>query len=1274
MAQIPVIFLAFANERETESRYLRGLAKEQAQIREALEPAQEAGLCEVVVESNATLEVILNTFQKSRYQDRIGIFHFAGHADGYQLLLESLESAQGSNEVAHGDGLVSFLSGQKGLSLIFLNGCSTYQQSKELVEAGVPAVIGTSQAISDDVATRLATRFYANLGQGATLMRAWKEAQDEIQIRLGGQTRSLFWEGEDTDLAASREPWELHVKDGAEVIKDWNLPEAVENPLFGLPLLPSQHLPEQPYRFLERYTRDQAEIFFGRSYYIRDLYDRATSPSSAPVILFYGQSGVGKSSMLDAGVLPRLEQTCRVIYIRRSLTQGLLGTLEAALEQGREQYQANFREEDEATMPVEDVEGRIKEIESLVIGLPPSQRGPLEQLLQQLQSQGSTSPSYRYQPSDLSSFGQSLKKSWQALESDGKPLLILLDQVEEVFTQPRPQDPRELEDFLAGVSNIFGQSGRPPLGKLILGFRKEYHPEIEEVCKKLQIPREGIFLKHLERKDIVEVVQGLSRSERLQRQYRLTVEPTLGEIIADDLLEDKDSPIAPVLQILLTKMWLLTEQDQDRFFSVAKYQHLRREGILMGDFLDQQLEEIKRLHPTIYHSGLPLDVLYAHTTELGTAGSQTRAALLDRYHNQDAQNLDQLLGLFKNLYLLADAGYEATGLAHDTLAPLVQQRFRLSDLPGQRAARILENKVVELENDANTILDETDLIIVESGERGMPAWTDTEIRLIEASRRQREKNLRFRRNLRIAGVIAGLLILAFGIFALISRQNALESATIAETNARRADSTAEVAMAESNRANLKTREAELARADADSQKVVAIAAQKNAELNEALAKLKEAEALANEELARVAKDSALAAKQLAEVRGDSALAAQNRAERDARLAAQAARRALARSLANKARQVEEPALKGSLATQAYLFNDSAQGPSYDPDIYEGLYEALKALQGDGFNLSQFHSSGGVRGLSFDQAGEFLYTVGSDGRVIRRRWAGESQTEQLARIYQPQRALAFSEGGGLAVAQVSLGTTRIPQEDWIGNQQVVLNRLPETLDLVPVPGNDEFIAIGKDGVLRHIRGDEVVVLDTADIEAIAILLDGSLLAGAGRDGKLYLWRLDQEELEPYVIDAKGNTGLSAVAFSSDQRWLAFGDRRGRIYLKDLRDDSDVIIRTGHQEKVSDLAFRPDSKQLASGSRDKSVKLWNLESQNQLPIPLADHPGYVTSMTYTPDGKELIVGLETGAVKRWPSKPGLMQPVLCALLTREITPKEWELYVGEGVPYEARMSCQ
>ncbi|MCA9046877.1 MAG: hypothetical protein KDA69_21280, partial [Planctomycetaceae bacterium] len=87
----PVIFLAFANDRADAVRYLRNLPEEARQLTAALQPAEQAGLCEVVVRANCTAGDIFEVFQDPRYRNRIAIFHYGGHANGYQLLLESTD-------------------------------------------------------------------------------------------------------------------------------------------------------------------------------------------------------------------------------------------------------------------------------------------------------------------------------------------------------------------------------------------------------------------------------------------------------------------------------------------------------------------------------------------------------------------------------------------------------------------------------------------------------------------------------------------------------------------------------------------------------------------------------------------------------------------------------------------------------------------------------------------------------------------------------------------------------------------------------------------------------------------------------------------------------------------------------------------------------------------------------------------------------------------------------------------------------------------------------
>ena len=138
----------------------------------------------------------------------------------------------------------------------------------------------------------------------------------------GGARFRHIGAAEEEGAGDQRIPWQLYPAGAAERM-DWSLAEAANDPFFGLPELPPLDLPDKPYRYLDFYRREDAEIFFGRGREIRELYEQVTAAGSPPIILFYGQSGVGKSSLLAAGLLPRLEESHAVRYARRDQALGL---------------------------------------------------------------------------------------------------------------------------------------------------------------------------------------------------------------------------------------------------------------------------------------------------------------------------------------------------------------------------------------------------------------------------------------------------------------------------------------------------------------------------------------------------------------------------------------------------------------------------------------------------------------------------------------------------------------------------------------------------------------------------------------------------------------------------------------------------------------------------------------------------------------------------------------------------------------------------------------
>lgn len=671
----PIIFLAFANNKVGENGFLRQLSQEENGIRNALKQAKKEGLCELIIRHSITIDELFTVFQE--HQNRIAIFHFGGHANSYQLLLKAADE---SKKPAYQAGLMAFLARQDNLELVFLNGCSTEQQVMALQTKGVPAVIGTVEEVKDEVAQTLAVQFYKGLGKGIPLELAWKHAEDNVQTKEGGDIRGLY--RKNRKYQPSFFPWILKIREGAKNVKNWNLPKAGRNPYFGLPQINNYDLPHQPYRFLGRYEKEDARIFFGRGRKIRELYFRVTDGLSAPVILLSGRSGVGKSSLLDAGLLPRLEGNYQIKYVRRSPELGLVEALEQVL------------------FPAID-----------------DQQSP-----------------------DLLKDGLT---NWKKIEQEKKqPLVIILDQAEGVFTRVSQTQSDELSAFLKVLKSLFDKQESRPLGKLIFSFRKEHHQEFITAFNTHRIPFEDIFLKPLEKADIIEVIEGLASTESLKRKYTLTIEPGLANQIADELIADKESPIAPILQIILTKLWQQQELLSQRNFSKADYQKLKEDGILLEDFYQQQMEKIefwdKKNGKNAVESGLALDILDFHTTQWQVAESQTLQTLREKYeHRKDI--LEDLLYQFDTAYLLAYLSKDKTALAHDTLAPVVKYNMKISDKPGQKARRILETKTVNYEQDKETIIEPEDLDLVEKGKEGMRVWTIQEQNLVDKSRAYRDE-------------------------------------------------------------------------------------------------------------------------------------------------------------------------------------------------------------------------------------------------------------------------------------------------------------------------------------------------------------------------------------------------------------------------------------------------------------------------------------------------------------------------------------------------------
>jgi WD40 repeat protein len=1138
--QKPVIFLAFANDRVDSARYLRNLAKEQREIRKVLEEAKQAGLCEVIERSNAAIDDILDVFQDKTYKDRITVFHYGGHADCYRLLLESVT---GARSFAFKEGLVSFFAHQNGLKLIFLNACSTEQHAVDLVQAGIPAVIGTSQEINDTVAAALAIRFYHGIANGHSIERAWREAEDHIKIQYGSSNFNALYHWEQQEKPKDRFPWDIHFKEGAEEVKKWNLPDAANDPLFGLPSIPQTcRLPDKPFLFLNRYERKHAEIFFGRSYYIRGLYSRVTDKNSPPIILLYGQSGVGKSSLLEAGLLPRLEDTHNIIYIRRNQEKGLYGTLEAALIN--------------------------------------------KKLLWGVQGGGFLEKSPPCQ--------------WKEFEAQtGKPLVIIVDQVEEVFTRPNKSLHNEFKDFLEALKSIFGNPMIYPRGKLILGYRKEYHPEIEKQLGMNELDRSFLFLEPLNRQDIIEVVTGLTRTQRLMDRYNLKVEDRLPVIIADDLLEDRASPVAPTLQIILTKMWDISKKDEFspvREFTIDRYRELRREGLLMEDFFELQMVKLRDWKKDVVDPGLALDLLKFHTTGLGTACSRKIDEIQQNYRHY-GDTIDDLVKKLKELYLLTDTNHSKneTSLAHDTLAPVIIKEYNDSDKPGQRAARILAAKSEDFKkNPGDTWLNEADLLIVDQGKDGMRALTSIEEELLKESRKRKLQRERQIKRFKMVRTVSMILIVIAALIAVWQWQ-------VASSRAREIKIDYQASQAQLN---------------VEKDPTIAIRLVERAwQLNK--------NEITTRAISKIYRENSfyrIIARLTQEVKSAGFSS-------DSRYIVAKFHDGTTRAWDLRGKEI--PGFKARNPGKAYVevFPDGQYPPLKSGDGIIRLWDEKRNKYQDFIGHERR-----VRCHIVTPDGKYVLTGAEDKTA--RLWDLQGNPLQVFRGHESAvTSVAFSPDGRYIItasADMTLRLWELKDKElkyFVGQGRGVNS-------VVFSPDGQHILTGSMDGTVNlwDLQGNRLKSFNDLGpgVAAVAFSPDGRYVVTGFKEGTVWLWDLTGKEV--WAIKG-GKFEISAVVFSPDGGKILTGSYDKTARLWDLNGKGLQVFK-GHKHRVTSAVFSPDGQYILTGSYDKTANLWDAGGK-ELQV-FKGHNNFVTSVAFSPDGKYVLTGSFDQTARLWDLK--------------------------------------
>lgn len=211
MSQTPLLFIADTNNQESP---LVDFEKEKTAIWEIFDHLIARGVIQTIRQDNATIDKI--RYYLNDFSGHVSIFHYIGHT-GSESLFRPEDSANGT-------GIAKLLGAASALRLVFLNGCSTYEQVQSLHEGGVDAVIATNIALSDNKGREFAIEFYkAFANPSFDLAKAFEIATASLKTQYLDKDKITIHKGVEKPKSPNEFNWGLYVRQGAEDVLKWRL-------------------------------------------------------------------------------------------------------------------------------------------------------------------------------------------------------------------------------------------------------------------------------------------------------------------------------------------------------------------------------------------------------------------------------------------------------------------------------------------------------------------------------------------------------------------------------------------------------------------------------------------------------------------------------------------------------------------------------------------------------------------------------------------------------------------------------------------------------------------------------------------------------------------------------------------------------------------------------------------------------------------------------------------------------------------------------------------
>lgn len=148
-------------------------------------------------------------------------------------------------------------------------------------------------------------------------------------------------------------------------------------------------------------------------------------------------------------------------------------------------------------------------------------------------------------------------------------------------------------------------------------------------------------------------------------------------------------------------------------------------------------------------------------------------------------------------------------------------------------------------------------------------------------------------------------------------------------------------------------------------------------------------------------------------------------------------------------------------------------------------------------------------------------------------------------------------------------------------------------------------------------------------------DGRRIVTAANDRTARIW--DPEDGTQFAVLRGHEAGLRGVAWSPDGRRIATTSYDCTARIWDAETGAELSVLRGHELGVLDVTWSPDSTKVATSSRDHSIRVWDI-NQRAATLSITDLEDGVAAIDWSPNGRRIATGSYDGSARIWNATTG------------------------------------